>query len=321
MVVPGLSRLQAPMPAPPGASMSEGPAEICIESLAELDAHLARIDRPATPDDELRRELARLRLALPEAEALRGLDPFSSAYRESVLALLEGIRGSRYTHEREGLDVDVEHELRWGFPYGTQSFATVGSYLIAYGHLIRAMELPPGASILEVGCGTGSLSQHLARMGYRVTCVDLNESNLELIRRATGALPVPAVTLRADMNELSPAEPQDAVVFFESLHHCLAHAELLERVRGWLAPEGRLVLGAEPIVAGEPPVVPYPWGPRLDGESLRAIRRFGWMELGFNEAYLFELLERTGYTWERRRSPESHWADVILARPRAAAAG
>lgn len=292
------------------------PAPICIESLAELDAHLARIDRPETPDDELRRELARLRLEVPEAKRLRRLDPFSQPYRDAVLELLEGIRGSKYTHEREGLDIDVEHELRWGFPYGTQSFSTVGGYLIAYGHLIRAMELPPGARILEVGCGTGSLSQHLARMGYRLTCVDLNESNLELIRRATAGLPVPAATLRADMNELSPAEPQDAVVFFESLHHCLGHAALLERVKGWLAPGGRLVLGAEPVVAGEQPVVPYPWGPRLDGESLRAIRSFGWMELGFTEAYLFELLERAGYTWERRRSPESHWADVILARVR-----
>ena len=62
--------------------------------------------------------------------------------------------------------------------------------------------------------------------------------------------------------------------------------------------------------------MPYPWGPRLDGESLRAIRRFGWMEVGFDEAYLFELLERVGFAWERRRSAESHWADVIVARVR-----
>lgn len=292
------------------------PSEIVIGSLAELDAHLAPIDRPDTPDDELRRELARLHLDLPEAVRLRRLDPFSTPYRDAVLALLEGIRGGAYAQEHEGLDIEVEHELRWGFPYGTQSFATVGGYLIAYGHLIRAMELPPGARILKVGCGTGSLSQYLARMGYRLTCVDLNASNLELIRRATAGLAVPASVVRADMNELSPAQLQDAVVFFESLHHCLDHAALLERVKGWLAPGGRLVLGAEPIVSGQPPVVPYPWGPRLDGESLRAIRRFGWMELGFDEAYLFELLGRTGYTWERRRSPESHWADVIVARPR-----
>ena len=150
------------------------PSELVVRSLADLDAHLARIDRPDTPDDELRRELARLRLDLPEAARLRRLDPFSKPYRDAVLALLEGIRGTPYTQEREGLDVDVEHELRWGFPYGTQSFATVGGYLIAYGHLIRAMELPPGARILEVGCGTGSLSQHLRERGLNVLGVDFD---------------------------------------------------------------------------------------------------------------------------------------------------
>ena len=290
--------------------------EIRIERLDDLDAHLARIERPGTSDDELRRELARIRLEVPEVARLRALDPFSPDYRKAVLELVEGLRGSVYTTEREGLDIDVENELRWGFPYGTQSFATVGGYLIAYGHLIRSMQLPPGAEILELGCGTGSLSQHLARMGYRVTCVDLNRSNLELIRRATAALPVPAVTLRADLNDFAPAHPVDAVVFFESLHHCLAHALLLERARDWLKPGGILVLGAEPILATEIPVLPYPWGPRLDGESLRAIRRFGWMELGFTEAYLFALLERTGWVWQRSRSAESHWADAIVARIR-----
>jgi SAM-dependent methyltransferase len=151
-------------------------------------------------------------------------------------------------------------------------------------------------------------------MGYRITCVDLNESNLELIRRATAALPVPATTLRADLNDFAPAQPVDAVVFFESLHHCLAHADLLVRAKTWLKPGGILVLGAEPILASEVAVLPYPWGPRLDGESLRAIRRFGWMELGFTEKYLFALLERTGWQWQRFRSGESHWADAIVAR-------
>jgi SAM-dependent methyltransferase len=287
---------------------------IRIERLADLDSYLARIDQPSTLDDDLRRELARIRLVVPDAERLRGIDPFVPAYRKVVLELLEGIRGSVYTTEREGLDIDVENELRWGFPYGTQSFATVSGYLIAYGHLIRTMQLPAGAEILELGCGTGSLTQHLARMGYRITCVDLNESNLELIRRATAPFAVSAATLRADLNDFEPDHPVDAVVFFESLHHCLNHATLLERAKRWLTPNGILVLGAEPILPTEAPILPYPWGPRLDGESLRAIRRFGWMELGFTEPYLFTLLKRTGWRWERFRSAESHWADVIVAR-------
>lgn len=306
---------EASAPAQEAESAPPAPDFHRIESLDELDGLLARIESPGTSDDSLRQQLGRLRLVLPETLALRDVDPFSADYRARMLALFETVRGSAYVLEREGLSIDLEHELRWGFPYGTQSHATVGGYLIAYGHLIRSLALPPGAEILELGCGLGSLSYHLARMGYRLTCVDTNESNLELVQRMTAGMARPPRTVRADMAGLAPERRYDAVLFFESLHHCLEHAALLEKVRDWLAPGGLLALGAEPVIPEPDDHIPYPWGLRLDGESLRAIRRFGWLELGFTEPYLFELLVRTGWSVERRRSPESHWADVILARP------
>src|SRR4029434_5965499 len=47
--------------------------------------------------------------------------------------------------------------------------------------LLRERALPAGASILDAGCGTGSLALMLAASGYRVTGVDYSS---EMIARA-----------------------------------------------------------------------------------------------------------------------------------------
>lgn len=43
--------------------------------------------------------------------------------------------------------------------------------------------LPVGAPVLEVGCGTGQLTEHLAALGFRVTAIDLGPSMIEAARR------------------------------------------------------------------------------------------------------------------------------------------
>lgn len=43
--------------------------------------------------------------------------------------------------------------------------------------------LAAGASVLEVGCGTGQLTEHLAALGFRVTAIDLGPSMIEAARR------------------------------------------------------------------------------------------------------------------------------------------
>src|ERR687895_2408115 len=42
--------------------------------------------------------------------------------------------------------------------------------------------IPPGGSVLEVGCGTGQATVPLARRGYRILCVELG-ANLATIAR------------------------------------------------------------------------------------------------------------------------------------------
>ena len=80
----------------------------------------------------------------------------------------------------------------------------------------------------------------------------------------------------------------DAVLFYESFHHCSDHRGLIAKLAGILNSGGKIFFAAEPIFDG----FPVPWGVRVDGESLWAIRQNGWLELGFQESYFVRTLLR-----------------------------
>ncbi len=101
-----------------------------------------------------------------------------------------------------------------------------------------ARELPPGAPVLDLGCGAGvPATRWLAERGFDVTGVDLSEGQLDLARRL-----VPGATfLKADMTELDfDTGTFDAVVAFHSIIHVPReeHPALLAKVQHWLRPGG-----------------------------------------------------------------------------------
>ena len=78
--------------------------------------------------------------------------------------------------------------------------------------LLEELSVPPGASILDVGCGTGRHSVELARRGYAVTGLDLSS---EMLARAAGAAAAAGVHvewIRADAARFSFPEPFDGAV-------------------------------------------------------------------------------------------------------------
>ena len=53
--------------------------------------------------------------------------------------------------------------------------------------VLELLELPAGASILDVGCGTGRHAVELARRGYAVTGLDLSSEMLRVAAEAADA--------------------------------------------------------------------------------------------------------------------------------------
>lgn len=282
-----------------------------VRTLAELDDMIARLEQAVrSSDDDLRRGFKSFRM---ELDWSMPANPFSPGYRQAVLEMYEWLHGGAYSTDNEATAFDMDSALARPFPYLTGSPATVGDYLIAVGHLVRTVGLGPGSRVLELGPGWGNVALPLAQLGCAVTVMDVSPQFVDLV--AARARQVGA-EIDARVGDFSSVEqvaggdrPYDAVVFFESFHHCLDHNGLLVKLGTMVAPGGKLVFAAEPVERR----FWQPWGMRLDGESLWAIRRNGWLELGFQRDYFLEALHRAGWRARLAACCASPWGQAWVA--------
>jgi ubiquinone/menaquinone biosynthesis C-methylase UbiE len=302
---PELSRMEA---LPPDAPPADDGVRV-VRSLAELDQMLVMLDEAAAvSDDDLRRGFTRFRM---ELDLAMPADPYSDEYRRKVFELYEWLHGKPYDPRNEVTPFDVQAAADTPFPYVTQSARTVGNHLIAVGHVIRTLDLAPASRVLEFGPGWGNTTVALARMGHRVTAIDIEPSFVELISTRAGRVHTDVKAVVGDFSMIHDLEEQfDAVLFFECFHHCADHLALLAGLDRVVAPGGRVLFAAEPITDA----FAIPWGLRLDGESLWAIRKNGWFELGFKESYFKEALARFGWNAELTVCAETPWGVIYVAR-------
>lgn len=105
--------------------------------------------------------------------------------------------------------------------------------------LLRA--LPPGARVLDLGCGAGLPATAALAAGHQVVAVDLSPVMCRLARQNAPT----AAVLRADLADVAFAEASfDAVACFYSMTHVprARHLDLLQRIARWLRPGGLAVL-------------------------------------------------------------------------------
>ncbi len=292
---------------------------VALDTKPEFDALLAEIG-DGVPDTAQYRRMSELVLAIPQSRALARIDPFSPAYRPAAMALylsLRGRPGEGYVASRDEPPATPPPQNPWTglVPWSFRDARMLSEHVLAWGHILSRLDLPPGGSVLEYGPGSGQLLLMLARSGYKACGVDIDAQALDAIQAQARHLSIDVETECASFGEGFGDRRYDRILFYESFHHIFEFEALLRRLHDRLNPGGRVILCGEPVVSGPSAGVPYPWGPRLDALSVFCIRRFGWMELGFTHDYLMQVARRSGWTPRYHDFPPCGRAAIYVLTP------
>lgn len=182
-------------------------------------------------------------LAKRLAEAASGptVDDFAIELVRSPVALVPDVANEQhYELPPEFFERTLGPNLKYSgafWPDGTDSLGDAEEAMLRL--TAGRAGLVDGQEILELGCGWGSLTLHMARRfpNAQITAV----SNSAPQRRYIEArAPDNVRVVTADMNEFDAQRRFDRVVSVEMFEHMRNYRELLRRVRGWMKDDARL---------------------------------------------------------------------------------
>ena len=225
------------------------------------------------------------------------LDPDDPAYLDEQLRfwrIASGRKSYRTLECEANNNLDGVTSIRQFYPFVSGNPVEIGRYFHGVANIVESIGAKPPGRVAEFGVGWGHTVRLLAAAGYKVSAIDIEKRFLNF----TDGFALPGAThveaINASFTEASfPANSLDAAIFFESFHHCLEFRTLLKNLHGFLKPGGRIIFEAESFYDDWYDI---PWGLRLDGHSIWAIRNFGWMELGFRKTYIGRILDRLGFS-------------------------
>jgi SAM-dependent methyltransferase len=232
---------------------------------------------------------------VPETTVDPGLDPFSENYFERQVCLYRELTGRELNQsEGEQTPIDVDTHAAAANPYNRRDIAYVSRHARTVLTALAVANLPPGATVLDVGCGWGLSSEVIAYCGADVTAVDINPRFVELVRRRAGRFGLPIDAVHAEFDTFETDRRYDLLFFYECLHHALKPWETITRLARFVKPDGRIVFAGEPVNS-----VWWPhWGLRLDAQSVYCARKYGWWESGWSAEFISCCFEKSGFRLE-----------------------
>lgn len=158
---------------------------------------------------------------------------------------------------------------------------SAGDYLMDISQLLKLLP-PTPARILDLGMGSGWTSEIFARVGYEVVGLDISPSMIEIAKSKMGE----ELNLQFFVHDYEKPFPFglfDAVIMYDSLHHCENETKVIENISAALKPGG-LFLAVEP---GK--------GHSRTKEVTDAARKYGTTERDMPFGYVKKLLVRHGF--------------------------
>jgi len=244
------------------------------------------------------------KLALSSEDALPATD--SSLGR---LPKLEGIDYKRAALEYpQLLDAERSYYLRtkpfYNFAHKPAKHTGYGMdpethrHFSDFANMAVALALPAGAKILDVGCGSGWLSEYFARLGYDVTGIDISDDLIRMARERVASVPYnldheSAISCRFITHDIETAPLAkelgakfDAIICYDSLHHLLDERAVFRHLAAMLDVGGLLF-----ILEGHKPAA----GSATEDELRAVMHEYGTLESPFSTDYLRRLLDENGF--------------------------
>jgi len=220
------------------------------------------------------------------------------------MAKPEGVDYKRAAIDYPGrLDAERRHYLRTKPFYnlankpdkhqGDGMDAETHRHFCDFANIAVTLGLPAGSHILDVGCGSGWMSEYFARLGYVVKGIDISPDLIEMSRDRVARVPFDVdheTELRCAFEvhdiEASPlAEKFDAVLCYDSLHHFEDETAVMRHLAAMLPVGGVLF-----ILEGERP----PAGSATEAELFGVMTEYGTLESPFDYGHLRQLLDEHG---------------------------
>jgi 2-polyprenyl-3-methyl-5-hydroxy-6-metoxy-1,4-benzoquinol methylase len=191
---------------------------------------------------------------------------------DEIRAREEGAEMPAYHHKPFGLEWDVNYWSKWA----TISYA------------LSSLGLQEGASILDVGVGSGWTTVFLAEQGYKPTGTDIGPASVDVGNARAERYRVRANFVVADMDTMELGETFDACLIFDALHHSQRQAEVIQRLASHVKPGGW-------VLFGEPS-----WLHGISPHARKTSKERGWIERGIRITTLKRHCRRVGLGHFRR---------------------
>jgi 2-polyprenyl-3-methyl-5-hydroxy-6-metoxy-1,4-benzoquinol methylase len=152
----------------------------------------------------------------------------------------------------------------FAFHWGSDAWVKWATMALAF----ERLGVEEGASVLDVGCGSGWTTALLAEAGLAATGVDIAPAYLEMARARAERWEVDATFVEDDMESFALERSFDAALCYDALHHSTRPSLVVERIAAHLRPGGW-------VLFGEPS-----WLHEVSPDARRVQREYGWQERG-----------------------------------------